>query len=137
MEAPGSGFYPDSISNELIAERKQLPYMNGRNVFAHASKRMPSAVQEALEANQVTPDDIDLYVFHQANQRINEMVAKLLKVPEEKVFNTIDRFANTTAATIPIGLDEAQKAGKLKPGDLVVSAAFGSGFTWASFLLRW
>ena len=81
--------------------------------------------------------DIDLFVFHQANLRINEMVAKQLGIVEEKVFNTIDRFGNTTAASIPLGLCEALKAGKLKPGMLIATAAFGSGFTWASAVIRW
>jgi 3-oxoacyl-[acyl-carrier-protein] synthase-3 len=98
---------------------------------------MPEAIGEAIQANGVSIADVDLFVLHQANLRINEAVAKQLGIPEEKVFNTIDRFGNTTAATIPIGLDEAVKAGKLKPGMLVCSAAFGSGFTWASALYRW
>jgi 3-oxoacyl-[acyl-carrier-protein] synthase III len=78
-----------------------------------------------------------LFIFHQAKLRINEAVAKTLKLPSEKVFNTIDRFANTTAATIPLGLYHAEKEGKLKKGDLVAAAAFGSGFTWASSIFRW
>ena len=86
---------------------------------------------------QVSIDDVDLFVFHQANLRINEAVAERIGVPAEKVFNTIDRYANTTAATIPIGMHEAVKAGKLEPGMLVAVAAFGSGFTWGSMLLRW
>ena len=75
--------------------------------------------------------DVDLFVFHQANLRIIEMIAKQLEIPADKIFNTIERYGNTTAATIPIGLDDAVKAGQLKPGMLVASAAFGSGFTWA------
>lgn len=113
------------------------PEMNGKAVFMHAAKRMPETLVEALKANELQPSDIDLFVFHQANKRINDMCAKQLGVPEEKVFDTIDRFGNTTAATIPIGLNEAVKAGKLKPGMLVASAAFGSGFTWASAIYRW
>jgi 3-oxoacyl-[acyl-carrier-protein] synthase-3 len=113
------------------------PQMNGKTVFMHAVKRMPEVLGEALKANGLALQDVDLFVFHQANLRINEMVAKQLGIPEDKVFNTIDRFGNTTAATIPLGLDEAVKAGKLKPGMLVGSAAFGSGFTWASTLIRW
>lgn len=116
---------------------KFYPQMNGKTVFMHAVKRMPEALVEAMQANQVKIEDIDLFVFHQANLRINEMVAKQMGIPESKVFNTIDRFGNTTAATIPIGLDEAVKAGRLKPGMLVGSAAFGSGFTWGSALIRW
>jgi 3-oxoacyl-[acyl-carrier-protein] synthase III len=115
----------------------EYPMMNGKTVFVHATKRMPEAVLEALQANGKKVEDVDLFVFHQANLRINEMVAKQLSIPESKVFNTIDRFGNTTAATIPLGMDEARKAGKLKPGMLAASAAFGSGFTWASALIRW
>lgn len=118
-------------------ETKFYPQMNGKTVFVHAVKRMPEVLGEALQKNQLQLSDIDLFVFHQANLRINEMVAKQMGIPEDKVFNTIDRFGNTTAATIPLGLDEAVKAGKLKPGMLVGSAAFGSGFTWGSALIRW
>jgi len=92
---------------------------------------------EAVQANGIRLEDLDLFLFHQANLRINEMVAKQLGIPAEKVFNTIQKFGNTTAATIPIGMDEAIKAGRLKPGMLVASAAFGSGFTWASAIYRW
>ena len=118
-------------------EFKLYPQMNGKTVFLHAVKKMPEVLNEALKANELALADIDLFVFHQANLRINEMVAKVMGIPEEKIFNTIDRFGNTTAATIPIGLNEAVKAGKLKPGMLVGTAAFGSGFTWASALIRW
>ena len=82
-------------------------------------------------------EEIDLFLFHQANLRINEMLAQELKIPPEKVFNTIMKYGNTTAATIPIGMAEAVKAGKLKKGMTVASAAFGSGFSWASSIYRW
>ena len=94
-------------------------------------------INNYLTKNNLKPEDIDLFIFHQANLRINDMVAKQFNIPEEKVFNTIQKFANTTAATIPIGLDEAVRAGKLKKGMLVASAAFGSGFTWASAVYRY
>lgn len=136
VEAPGMAFNW-TVTPEEIAAVALYPKMNGKAVFVNAVKRMPEVLGEALESNGLKLSDVDLFVFHQANLRINEMVAKQLGIPEEKVFNTIDRFANTTAATIPIGLDEAVKAGKLKPGMLVASAAFGSGFTWASALYRW
>lgn len=125
------------ISEADVREKKHTPRMNGKTVFLHACRRMPEAIHEALKANGKSMDDIDLFVFHQANLRINEMVGKQLGIPEEKIFNTIQKFGNTTAATIPIGLDEAVKAGKLKKGMLVASAAFGSGFTWGSALFRW
>ena len=111
--------------------------MNGRLVFAHAVRRMPEVTLEALEANGIAAADVDLFVHHQANLRINEKFAESLGVPKERVFDTIERYGNTTAATIPIGLWEARAAGKLEPGTLVASAAFGSGFTWASALYRW
>jgi 3-oxoacyl-[acyl-carrier-protein] synthase-3 len=133
---PGMAHPGDRITAELL-NGDEYPKMNGKTVFVHATKRMPEAVMEALGANNLKIEDIDLFIFHQANQRINEMVAKQLGIPEEKVFNTIHKYGNTTAATIPIGLDEAVKAGKLKPGMLVASAAFGSGFTWASAVFRW
>jgi 3-oxoacyl-[acyl-carrier-protein] synthase-3 len=99
---------------------------------------MPEVAMEALDANGYTVADVDLWIFHQANMRINEFAAKQLGIEDEdRVFNTIQRFGNTTAATIPIGLDEALKAGRLEPGMLVCIAAFGAGFTWASSLVRW
>lgn len=135
-QLPGFAHPGDRITADLLTGG-EYPYMNGKMVFVHASKRMPEAVMEALNANSMSVGDVDLFVFHQANLRINEMVGKQLGIPEEKVFNTIQKFGNTTAATIPIGLDEAVKAGKLKPGMIVASAAFGSGFTWASAVFRW
>jgi len=138
VPGPGSGLGTrERLEPEMITEGLHYPHMNGKAVFVHACKRMPEAVLEAVTANGFSVSDVDLFVFHQANLRINEMVAKQLGIPIEKVFNTIDRFGNTTAATIPIGLDEARRAGKLRPGMLVASAAFGSGFTWASTLIRW
>ncbi len=137
VAAPGSAFGKDRIDHELIDSREHFPKMNGKAVFLHAAKRMPEAVMEALEKNGKKIEEVDLFIFHQANLRINEMVGKQLGIPSEKIFNTIQKFANTTAATIPIGLDEAVKAGRLKKGMLVASAAFGSGFTWASALYRW
>ena len=137
VKDPGCATTGERLSIERIEAGEHFPKMNGKTVFVHAVKRMPEAVMEALKANQLKASEIDLFIFHQANLRINEMVAKQLEIPAEKVFNTIDQFGNTTAATIPIGLDEAVKAGKLKPGMLVASAAFGSGFTWASAVFRW
>lgn len=137
VPAPGSGLGKDRISQDMIDEKLHYPKMNGKAVFVHAVKRMPEAIMEALEKNGKKIEDVDLFLFHQANLRINEMVGKQLGIPSDKIFNTIQKFANTTAATIPIGMDEAVKAGKLKKGMLVASAAFGSGFTWASALYRW
>ncbi len=136
LPAPGMA-YERFISEEHFEEGLNYPQMDGRTVFVNAVKRMPETVEEILSENGVTTDDIDLFVFHQANMRIIESVAHRLGIPEEKVVNTIDHTANTTAATLPICLDEARDRGKLEPGMLVVGAAFGSGFTWGSMLLRW
>lgn len=135
---PGPGMaYERFATHEMLDEGLQYPQMNGRTVYVNAVKRMGEAVTEALDANGASLDDVDLFVFHQANLRINEAVAERFGIPAEKVFNTIDRYANTTSATIPIGLAEARSAGVLEPGMLVCAAAFGSGFTWGSMLLRW
>ncbi len=137
VEAPGMAVGGRMVTHEIIDQGQIYPKMNGRKVYVHAIKRMPEAINETLDANGVALEDVDLFVFHQANLRINEAVAQRMGIPEKKVFNTIDRFGNTTAATIPIGLHEAEKAGVLQPGMLVASASFGSGFTWASMLIRW
>lgn len=136
VQEPSMARAGDRVKTDLPA-LDFYPKMNGKTVFQHACRRMPEVLVEALTKNKVSLEDVDLFVFHQANLRINEMVAKQLGIPEDKVFNTIQKFGNTTAATIPIGLDEAARAGKLKKGMLVASAAFGSGFTWASALYRW
>ncbi len=137
VEAPGLAMDGERINVQMLEAGAHFPKMNGKTVFVHAVKRMPEAVLESLNANGLRVSDVDLFLFHQANLRINEMVAKQLGIPEEKVFNTIDRFGNTTAATIPLGMHVAVKEGKLKRGMLVASAAFGSGFTWGSALFRW
>ena len=136
-KAPGTGNGRERMSEKDLNELSHFPSMNGKTVFMHAVKRMPETLMHALQVNELKPEDIDLFVFHQANLRINDMIAKQFNIPEEKVFNTIQKYANTTAATIPIGLDEAVRAGKLKKGMLVASAAFGSGFTWGSAIYRW
>ena len=134
---PGTGNGPDRVNAKSLDEGLHWPKMNGKTVFTHAVKRMPEVLNEGLTQNNLKIEDIDLFVFHQANLRIIDMIAKQFSIPEEKIFNTIQKYANTTAATIPIGLDEAVRAGKLKKGMLVASAAFGSGFTWASAIYRW
>ncbi len=136
VAAPGSANSADRIGEADLEKKLHFPHMNGKLVFMNAVKRMPEALQTAFKQNGVTMEEVDLFVFHQANLRINDMIAKQFGIPESKVFNTIQKYANTTAATIPIGLDEAVRAGKLKPGMLVASAAFGSGFTWGSAIYR-
>ena len=113
------------------------PYMNGNFVFKHAVTRFQQVILEALKQNQCEADQIDLLVPHQANLRIAQFVQRSMKLKDEQVFNNIQKYGNTTAASIPIALAEAKQAGKIKKGDLVCLAAFGSGFTWASALIRW
>lgn len=137
IESPGCSFHPTRMTREMIDDARIFPAMNGKSVFMHAVRRMPEVLGEALQASGKKLSDIDLLVPHQANLRINEAVAKGLGLSEDKVFNTIQRFGNTTAATIPIGLAEAVAQGRLRPGMLVGLVAFGSGFTWGSALIRW
>ena len=136
VQAPGFGNGENWVTHEELEQGAQFPQMNGKKVFAHAVKRMAEVIVEGLNHNKLSMDQIDFFVFHQANLRINEMVASELKIPANKVFNTIQKYGNTTAATIPIGINDAMEAGVLKPGMLVASAAFGSGFTWASSVFR-
>ena len=137
LEAPGSVFWPHRISHELIDEGRHFPYMDGRFVFKHAVTRLPEVVREALDANGHEIGDVDLALFHQANLRINEYVAKELGLGPERIYNNIQVYGNCSAASIPMCLDECVRSGRLRPGDLVCLAAFGSGFTWGSALLRW
>ncbi|MEK7690824.1 MAG: beta-ketoacyl-ACP synthase 3, partial [Bdellovibrionota bacterium] len=136
VRSPGVATLP-YLSPEMLLDGSIYPQMNGRTVFVHAVRRMPEVVREVLAEQNLTVADIDLFVPHQANLRINEAVAESLGISRDRVFNTIEKFGNTTAATIPIGLAEAERAGRLKPGMLVAVAAFGSGFTWGSILIRW
>lgn len=125
------------LSQELIEGPTFNLTMNGNAVFKHAVVRFSEVIGEALKQNGHTPEDIDLLVPHQANLRISNFVQKQMKLPDEKVFNNIMHYGNTTAASIPIAMSEAWEKGKIKEGDLICLAAFGSGFTWASALIRW
>lgn len=137
LPGPGTGFDSNErISQEMMDELLHYPKMNGRQVFTHAVKKMAESLSGTLKSQSLTMDDVDLFLFHQANLRINDKVGEILGIDSKKVFNTIQHYGNTTAATIPLGMRDAIKAGKLKPGMLVATAAFGSGFTWASGLLR-
>ena len=111
--------------------------MDGREVFRHAVVRMPESVRAVLQEAGVAMEEIKLLIAHQANLRISEAVQKELGLRDEQTYNNIQRYGNTTAATIPIALDECVRAGRLAQGDLVVLTAFGSGFVWASAVLRW
>lgn len=134
-ESDASARFP-RISHEDLDAGRQFPYMNGREVFRHAVKRMPETVHAALAANQLAIEQIDLLIAHQANLRINEMVQRQLGLRDDQVYNNIDRFGNTTAATIPIALDECIRSGRLERGHLLILTAFGSGFTWGSAAIR-
>jgi 3-oxoacyl-[acyl-carrier-protein] synthase-3 len=130
---------PSSFSTqrtEFIPERI-YPIMNGSNVFKHAVTRFPEVIMEALNKNDYTPADISILIPHQANLRISQFIQKTMKLRDDQVYNNIMRYGNTTAASVPIALTEAWQEGKVKEGDLVCLAAFGSGFTWASALIRW
>lgn len=124
--------YPDMLDSKDI-----YPYMNGNFVFKHAVTRFPECIMEALNKAGKTPQDLDLLIPHQANLRISQFVQQQMQLPDEKVFNNIQKYGNTTAASIPLALSEAVKEGRVKRGDLVCLAAFGSGFTWGSVLLEY
>lgn len=111
--------------------------MNGSQVFKHAVVRFMEVIHEALTANNMKKDDIDLLIPHQANLRISQFIQQKLQLPDSKVYNNIMRYGNTTAASIPIALSEAWAEGRVKENDIICLAAFGSGFTWASALIRW
>jgi len=135
---PATSKWVDQILEENDPDDlSYYPYMNGNFVFKHAVTRFPEVIMEALEKNGNTPQDIDLLVPHQANLRISQFVQRTMKLRDDQVYSNIMRYGNTTAASIPIALSEALEEGKVKEGDLVCMAAFGSGFTWASALIRW
>lgn len=137
IPAPGTGLGEmNRMSQRMLDEKLHYPQMNGKTVFVHAVKRMSESLTKLCAQHSINVGDIDLFLFHQANLRINSKVAEMLNIPEEKIFNTIQKYGNTTAATIPLGMHDAMKAGVLKPGMLVASAAFGAGFTWASAIYR-
>ncbi|HBN03573.1 MAG TPA: 3-oxoacyl-ACP synthase [Bacteroidetes bacterium] len=128
---------PEIIDGAGKDDEAIYPYMNGTFVFKHAVTRFPQVIGEALTQNNLKSTDIDLLIPHQANLRISQFVQQKMGLREDQVFNNIQKYGNTTAASIPIALAEAKLAGKVKEGDLICLAAFGSGFTWASALIRW
>jgi 3-oxoacyl-[acyl-carrier-protein] synthase III len=138
VEAASSRVRPRLTEDMLDQPGSRLwPRMEGRYVFKHAVTRFPEVIREALAHNSCTTADLDLLIPHQANLRISQLVAMGLELPEEKVFNNIQRYGNTTAASIPIALHEAVQEGRVRPGALVCLAAFGAGFTWGAALMRW
>jgi len=136
IEAPASGHTPVRIDQAMIDERRHFPKMEGRFVFKHAVTRMPQVLMETLHAASLKLEDIDLFLFHQANLRINEYVANELEIPEEKRINNIEKYGNCSAASIPMLLDEAIRGGRLAPGQLFSMTTFGSGFSWSSAVAR-
>lgn len=136
IEAPASRRNP-RITHEMISQGLHYPHMQGRAVFKLAVSLVPKVIIELLEEHDLKIDQVDLLVPHQANQRINEMVARRLEIDPERVYNNIERFGNTTAASIPIALHEAVLRQKVKPGGLVCLAALGAGMTWGATLIRW
>ncbi len=125
------------ISKELLDAGRHYPRMNGREVFRNAVTRFPQVINEALDANGLSIADVALVIPHQANLRITQMVAKRLKIGMDQVYSNIHRYGNTTAASIPIAMSEAYSEGLFKKGDIIILAAFGAGFTWASAAIRW
>jgi len=136
VEAPSSKVKP-RLDKNILSQKKQFLQMNGREVFKHAVRRFPEVINEALDFNNLTTDDIDLLVPHQANLRISQAIQKKLNLKDSQIISNIHKYGNTTAASIPIALCEAINENKLKKGDILVLAAFGSGFSWGSAILKW
>lgn len=137
--APGMGkrWVNDIIADNDPNDESYFPYMNGQFVFKNAVVRFSEVIMEGLQANNLQVSDIDMLVPHQANLRISQFIQQKFKLSDDQVYNNIQKYGNTTAASIPIALTEAWEQGKIKSGDTVVLAAFGSGFTWASAIIKW
>lgn len=138
-EAPGMGtrWVTDIIEENNPDDLSYFPYMNGQFVFKHAVVRFSEVIIEGLKKNKLEKEAIDLLIPHQANLRISQFIQKKFGLSDDQVFNNIQKYGNTTAASIPIALSEAWEEGKIKDGDVVVLAAFGSGFTWGSVIIKW
>jgi 3-oxoacyl-[acyl-carrier-protein] synthase-3 len=139
LVAPGMGkrWVTDIIADNDPNDESYYPYMNGQFVFKNAVVRFSEVINEGLQANNLQVSDIDMLVPHQANLRISQFIQQKFKLSDDQVYNNIQKYGNTTAASIPIALTEAWEQGKIKSGDTVVLAAFGSGFTWASAIIKW
>lgn len=137
--APGMGgrWITDILADNNPDDESYYPYMNGQFVFKHAVVRFSEVINEGLQANNLKVSDIDMLIPHQANLRISQFIQKKFGLNDDQVFNNIQKYGNTTAASIPIALTEAWEQGKIKKGDTIVLAAFGSGFTWASAIIKW
>ena len=134
-EIPASAYAPTRVTKEQLDEGRQFPQMVGKQVFRWATEKMPEVARDVMTKAGVAPDQIDLFVPHQANLRINQMVGAKLGIPEAKTVANIEKYGNTTAATIPLGLSEAWREGRCKRGSNVLMAAFGSGYTWAGAVI--
>jgi 3-oxoacyl-[acyl-carrier-protein] synthase-3 len=137
--APGMGkrWVTDIIKDNNPDDESYYPHMNGQFVFKNAVVRFSEVINEGLQANNLEVSDINMLIPHQANLRISQFIQQKFRLSDDKVYNNIQKYGNTTAASIPIALTEAWEQGKIKEGDLVVLAAFGSGFTWGSAIIRW
>ncbi len=135
VDSPGSIYHPRNQAAHL--DNKMFVEMDGKEVFRHATTKMPESVRAVLAQAGVESSQLKLLIPHQANLRISEVVQRALELRDDQVYNNIERFGNTTAATIPIALDECVRAGRLERGDLLAITAFGSGFLWGSALIRW
>jgi len=136
LKVPGGGSAMP-ITPENAAARPNTIHMEGRETFKHAVTRMSAACEEALKLAGLTTADVNLVIPHQANARIISAIADRLDVPHEKTYINVDKYGNTSAATIPVALDEAKRSGRIKPGDVLLLVAFGGGFTWASTVVQW
>ena len=140
VKAPGMGgrWVTDILADkDPENDESYLPYMNGQFVFKNAVVRFAEVINEGLQANNLQVSDIDMLIPHQANLRISQFIQQKFKLTDDQVYNNIQKYGNTTAASIPIALTEAWEQGKIKSGDTVVLAAFGSGFTWGSVIMKW
>lgn len=139
LKAPGMGgrWVTDIVEDKNPDDESYFPYMNGQFVFKNAVVRFAEVINEGLEANNLKVSDIDMLIPHQANLRISQYIQKKFELSDEQVFSNVQKYGNTTAASIPIALTEAWEQGKIKSGDTVVLAAFGSGFTWGSVIIKW
>jgi 3-oxoacyl-[acyl-carrier-protein] synthase III len=135
-DAPGSKYHP-RVQASMIESGSVYPRMEGQKVFKNAVVRMPEVMREALDENGLTTKDLKVVIPHQANLRISQMVQRSLELRDDQVFNNIQRYGNTTAASIPLALAEAVEERSIARGDLVGLCAFGAGFTWAGALVRW
>ena len=138
LEGPSTQrWVPEILEANNPEDVSYYPHMNGQFVFKHAITRFSEAINEGLQANNLQKEDIDMLIPHQANLRIAQFIQNKFKLSDDKVYNNIQKYGNTTAASIIIALTEAWENGKIKENDLVVLAAFGSGFTWGSVIIRW